>query len=149
MSPQQPGPDASRRLRPMLGRLVPLGCLLGLLVLAYAMGWHRNVSLETVVENNAAIDAFIEAHRIAAIMSFVVIYAIAVILAMPAGVLLAVIGGFLFGALICGGGALVCSAFWAAHLFLLAPPGFWGGVPRPLGAPAGKLSGRISPPRLP
>jgi len=117
----------------MLGRLVPLGCLLGLLVLAYAMGWHRNVSLETVVENNAAIDAFIEAHRIAAIMSFVVIYAIAVILAMPAGVLLAVIGGFLFGALIGGAGAMIGSTLGATIVFLIARSAFGRRLLRRLG----------------
>src|SRR5438105_15864713 len=100
MSLQQPGPDATRRLRRMLVRLAPLGCLLGLLVLAYAMGWHRSLRLETLVENNAAIDAFIEAHRAAAILSFVVIYALSVALVMPAGMVLAGVGGFLFGALI-------------------------------------------------
>ena len=117
----------------MLGRLVPLGCLLGLLVLAYAMGWHRNVSLEAVVENNAAIDAFIQAHRIAAIMSFVVIYAIAVILAMPAGVLLAVIGGFLFGALIGGAAAMIGSTLGATTVFLIARSAFGRRLLRRLG----------------
>src|SRR5215813_15671944 len=88
MSLPQPGPDATRRLRRMLVRLAPLGCLLGLLVLAYAMGWHRNLSLQTLVENNAAIDAFIKAHRIAAILSFIAIYALCTMLAIPAGVVL-------------------------------------------------------------
>jgi hypothetical protein len=71
-------------MRRVLIRLAPLGCLLGVLVLAYAMGWHRNLTLQALVENNGAIDAFIAAHRIAAILSFVVIYAIGAILAMPA-----------------------------------------------------------------
>src|SRR2546423_1287804 len=104
MSPQQPERDAIRRLRRMLVRLAPLGCLLGLLVLAYAMGWHRNLRLEALVENNAAIDAFIAAHQVAAILSFVVIYALGVALVMPAaGAVLAVIGGFLFSPANCGG----------------------------------------------
>jgi uncharacterized membrane protein YdjX (TVP38/TMEM64 family) len=117
----------------MPGRFLPLGCLLGVLVLAYAMGWHRNVSLETVVENNAAIDVFIEAHRIAAIMSFMVIYAIAVILAMPAGALLAVIGGFLFGALIGGAAAMIGSTLGATTVFLIARSAFGRRLLRRLG----------------
>jgi len=108
----------------MIARLAPLCCLLGLLVLAYAMGWHRNLRLETLVENNAAIDAFIEAHRIAAILSFVVIYALSVALVMPAGALLAVIGGFLFGALIGGAAAMIGSTLGATTVFLIAHSAF-------------------------
>src|SRR5262249_57359660 len=100
MLPTEPGHNAARRWRwrVALGRLAPFGLLLGALVLAYAMGWHRSLSLETLVENNAAIDAFIAAHRLAAILGFVVTYAIAAMLAMPAGAVLAVGGGLLFRA---------------------------------------------------
>jgi uncharacterized membrane protein YdjX (TVP38/TMEM64 family) len=133
MSLQQPRTDATRRLRRVLGRLVPLGCLLGALVLAYAMGWHRNLRLETLVENNAAIDAFIEAHRIAAILSFILIYAIGAILAMPAGAVLAVVGGFLFGALIGGAAAMIGSTLGATAVFLIARSAFGERLLRRLG----------------
>ena len=133
MLPQQPGPDASRRLRRVLVRLAPLACLLGLLVLAYAMGWHRNLTLQTLVENNAAIDEFIAAHRIAAILSFVVIYAIGAILAMPAGAVLAVVGGFLFGALIGGAAAMIGSTLGATAVFLIARSAFGERLLRRLG----------------
>jgi uncharacterized membrane protein YdjX (TVP38/TMEM64 family) len=124
MLPQQPGPDDTRRMRRVLIRLAPLGCLLGVLVLAYAMGWHRNLTLQTLVENNGAIDAFIAAHRIAAILSFVVIYAIGAILAMPAGAVLAVVGGFLFGALIGGAAAMIGSTLGATAVFLIGRSAF-------------------------
>src|SRR5215510_11323120 len=99
--PLQPGPEARRwRWHWAVGRLAPLGLLVGALVLVYAMGWHRSLSIETLIENNAAIDAFIAAHRIAAVLGFIVIYTVGVMLAMPAaGAVLAVIGGFLFGGL--------------------------------------------------
>jgi len=111
-------------MRRVLIRLAPLGCLLGVLVLAYAMGWHRNLTLQTLVENNGAIDAFIAAHRIAAILSFVVIYAIGAILAMPAGAVLAVVGGFLFGALIGGAAAMVGSTLGATAVLLIGRSAF-------------------------
>src|SRR5215510_7281928 len=112
MSSTKPGPDAARRWRGRwhlaLGRLTPLGLLVSALVLAYAMGWHRSLSIETLVENNAEIDAFIAAHRIAAVLGFIVIYAVGVMLAMPAaGAVLAVIGGFLFGAFIGGAASMI------------------------------------------
>jgi len=124
MSLQQPGSDATRQSRRVLVRLAPLGCLLALLVVAYAMGWHRHLRLEALVENNAAIDAFIEAHRIAAIFSFVVIYALATVLAMPVGAVLAVIGGFLFGALIGGAATMIGSTLGATTVFLVARSAF-------------------------
>src|SRR5258705_13413108 len=133
MLPQQTGPDATRRMRRVLVRLAPLGCLLGLLVLAYAMGWHRNLTLQTLVENNAAIDAFIAAHRIAAILSFVVIYAIGAILAMPAGAVLAVVGGFLFGALIGGGAPRIAPPLRPSPAFLIARCAFGERLLRRLG----------------
>jgi len=108
----------------VLGRLVPLGCLLSALVLAYAMGWHRHLRLEALVENSAAIDTFIEAHRIAAILSLVVIYALVTVLAMPVGAVLAVIAGFLFGPLIGGAATMVGSTLGATTVFLIARSAF-------------------------
>src|SRR5215467_14680870 len=131
-------PCGSRRRRwhLALGRLAPFGLLLGALVLAYAMGWHRSLSLETLVENNAAIDAFIAAHRIAAILTFVVVYAIGAMLAMPAGAVLAVIGGFLFGALTGGAASMIGSTLGATSVFLIARSAFGEKLLRRLGARA-------------
>lgn len=120
-----------------LGRLTPLGLLLGALVLAYAMGWHRSLSIETLVENNAAIDAFIAAHRVAAVISFIAIYAAGVMLAMPAaGAVLAVIGGFLFGALIGGAGSMIGSTLGSTAVFLVARTAFGEKLLRRVGARA-------------
>jgi len=138
MLPTEPGHNAARRWRwrVALGRLAPLGLLLGALVLAYAMGWHRSLSLETLVENNTAIDAFIAAHRIAAILTFVVVYAIGAMLAMPAGAVLAVIGGFLFGALTGGAASMIGSTLGATSVFLIARSAFGEKLLRRLGARA-------------
>src|SRR5262245_46946186 len=121
-------PDAARwwrrRWHLALGRLAPLGMLVGALVLAYAMGWHRSLSIETLVENNTAIDAFIAAHLVAAILSFIAIYAIAAMLAMPAGAVLAVIGGFLFGAFTGGAASMIGSTLGASAVYLIARSAF-------------------------
>src|SRR5262245_61267244 len=134
MSPTEPGFDAARRWR--WRRLTPLGLLVSALVLAYAMGWHRSLSIETLVENNAAIDAFIEAHRVAAVLSFIAIYAIGAMLAMPAGAVLAVIGGYLFGALTGGGASRIGSTLGATAVFLVARSAFGEKLLRRVGARA-------------
>jgi uncharacterized membrane protein YdjX (TVP38/TMEM64 family) len=140
MSPNEPGPDAARwrgRWHLTLGRLTPLGLLVSALILAYAMGWHRSLSIETLVENNAAIDAFVAAHRVAAVLSFIAIYAVGVMLGMPAaGAALAVIGGFLFGALTGGAAAMIGSTFGATAVFLIARSAFGEKLLRRVGARA-------------
>src|SRR5262245_48539879 len=66
--------------RPMLRRFLPLAVVVALAVLVYAMGWHRELTLETVVRHRAALDAFIEAHEVAALAAFVALYAAVVAL---------------------------------------------------------------------
>src|SRR5262249_61821130 len=85
---------------PVLRRLAPLVALLALVVAVYATGWHRELSLETLIRHSEAIDAFIAGHRAAAVLVFVALYILGVVLAVPAsGALLSVLCGFLFGTL--------------------------------------------------
>jgi uncharacterized membrane protein YdjX (TVP38/TMEM64 family) len=109
---------------------------MGALVLVYAMGWHRSLSIETLIENNAAIDVFIAAHRVAAVLSFIVIYAVSVILAVPTGAVVAVIGGFLFGTLTGGAASMVGSTLGATTVFLIARSAFGEKLLRRVGARA-------------
>jgi uncharacterized membrane protein YdjX (TVP38/TMEM64 family) len=134
---QDPGPasTASPRRSP-LRRLAPLAGLVALLVAAYATGWHRELSLETLVRHYAAIDAFIAAHRVAAVLAFVAIYVAGAVLAMPAGAVLAVIGGFLFGALIGGSAAMIGSTAGATIVFLVARSALGEHLLRRAGPPA-------------
>jgi len=119
----EPMPDAGR-LRLVLRRGLPLALLVALLVVGYAMGWHRGLSLETLVRHGAAIDGFIAAHRLAALLIFVAVYTAGAMLAMPAGAVLAVIGGFLFGAFSGGAAAMIGSTVGATAVFLVARSAF-------------------------
>lgn len=125
MSPQsEPSRDVTRRSRLVLRQFLPFGLLIALLAVAYAMGWHGGLSLETLARHGAAIDEFIARQRVIAALIFVAIYAIGAALAMPAGAVLAVIGGFLFGALTGGAAAMIGSTLGATSVFLLARGAF-------------------------
>jgi uncharacterized membrane protein YdjX (TVP38/TMEM64 family) len=117
-----PAAAGSRRRRAL--RLAPLALLVALLVAAYASGWHRELSLETLVRHSAAIDAFIASHRVLAVLVFIAVYVIGAALAMPAGAVLAVIGGFLFGTLLGGSAAMIGSTIGATIVFLIAKSAF-------------------------
>src|SRR4051812_46324399 len=100
-------------------RLLPLAVIVGALAVVYAMGWHRGLSLETLVGNRAGIDAFVTDHRAVAVLAFIALYAAATMGAIPAGAVPAVVGGLLFGTAVGGLSAMVGSTIGATTLYLV------------------------------
>src|SRR5688572_25394253 len=95
---EQPSPAAKRT--PWLRRFAPVALILLAMVVVFATGAHRNLSLETLVRHRMAIDAFIGAHPVAAVAAFMGFYVLAVALSMPGALLLTISGGILFGTLV-------------------------------------------------
>jgi uncharacterized membrane protein YdjX (TVP38/TMEM64 family) len=116
---------------PALARLIPLGAILTLMVFAVAMGWHRQLSFETLVRHRSAVEELVAAHRVMAILTFMAAYAAAVALSFPGAALLTVTGGAIFGTLIGGFAALAAATVGATIIFLIAKYAFscvagWG-----------------------
>jgi len=105
--------------RPALGRVVPLGVVLAVMAFAIAMGWHRQLSLETLVRHRSAIEAVAGAHRAIAILIFIAIYATAVALSFPGAALLTISGGIIFGTLAGGLAAVTAATLGATAIFLI------------------------------
>lgn len=124
----QTQPPQSAERANAFGRLVPLGVILTLMVFAFAMGWHRQLSLETLVRHRSAIDDFVNAHWAIAILTFVAVYAAAVALSFPAGALLTVAGGMIFGTLVGGLAAVVAATLGATAIFLITKFAFGCGA---------------------
>jgi uncharacterized membrane protein YdjX (TVP38/TMEM64 family) len=101
------------------GRLVPLGVILALMAFAVAMGWHRQLSLETLVRHRSSIEAVVAAHRAFAILAFIAVYAAAVALSFPGAAFLTVGGGAIFGALTGGLAAATAATLGATAIFLI------------------------------
>jgi uncharacterized membrane protein YdjX (TVP38/TMEM64 family) len=119
-----PPPSADRR--PALGRLVPLVMILAIMVLVVTTGWHRQLSLETLVRHRAAIEALVSAHWAVAILTFMAVYAAAVSLSFPGAVFLTIGGGMLFGTLVGGLAAIAAATLGATAVFLIAKYAFGG-----------------------
>src|SRR5215471_11752092 len=121
---------------PVLGRLVPLGVILALMAFAVAMGWHRQLSLETLVRHRSAIEALVSAHQAIAILVFIAIYASAVALSVPGAALLTISGGAIFGTLAGGLAAVTAATLGATAVFLITRFAFgchWVRCAGPLG----------------
>lgn len=103
-----------------MGRMLPLLVLLGVLALAWAMGWHEALSWQGLAARRAALAELVAARPAAAAAGYVALYAAAVAVSIPGAVVITVAGGLLFGAV---WGALLAVAgatLGAIGLFLAA-----------------------------
>jgi uncharacterized membrane protein YdjX (TVP38/TMEM64 family) len=103
-----------------LKRLWPLLLLIAATALAFAMGWHRYLSLQVLAENREGLRAYIEAHMLLSLTIFIAIYAVTVALSLPGGAVLTVAGGLLFGWLVGGLAAILAATIGATAVFLIA-----------------------------
>jgi uncharacterized membrane protein YdjX (TVP38/TMEM64 family) len=104
---------------PALGRLIPLGVVLSVMAFAVVMGWHRQLSLETLVRHRSSIEELVAAHRALAILAFIAVYTTAVALSFPGAALLTVGGGAIFGTLTGGVAAVTAATLGATVIFLI------------------------------
>jgi len=115
-----PAPEAAKTRRSPVRRLLPLAVVAVLLIIVYAMGWHRELSLESLIRHRAAIDGFILAHKLVAILAFIGFYVAVAALSIPAGAWLTITGGFLFGTIVGALATIVGATVGATILFLIA-----------------------------
>jgi len=140
--PHKPGlapAAAARSGRLTVGRLAPVVAIGLVAVVVFAMGWHRQLSLETLVRHRAALDDFVDMHFAAALTAFVAIYVMAVSLSLPGALFLTISGGLLFGAVIGGTAAVVGATTGATVIFLIARSAFGEYVIRRAGPRLSKL----------
>jgi uncharacterized membrane protein YdjX (TVP38/TMEM64 family) len=103
------------------------------------MGWHRQISLETLVRHHAAIHAFIEAHALVAVAAYIAVYVAVAALSIPGALVLTVTGGILFGGIVGGGAAMLAATAGATVIFLIAKSAFGEVLAKRVGPRAERL----------
>ena len=121
-------------------RVALLAAFVVLIGVAYALGWHRQLSLETLVRHRAAIEAFIGAHYLLALGMFIGIYIGAVSLSIPVAFLLTITGGFLFGPVIGPLAAIAGATIGGTVVFLVAQTALGEFLARRAGPRVAKLA---------
>jgi uncharacterized membrane protein YdjX (TVP38/TMEM64 family) len=101
-------------------QLVPLAIVAVIAIAAIAMGWHRQISIETLIRHRAAIEGFISAHQIAALATYFLLYIVVTAISIPGGAILTISGGILFGTLVGGVLAVLSATIGATIVFLIA-----------------------------
>jgi uncharacterized membrane protein YdjX (TVP38/TMEM64 family) len=101
-------------------RFAPLVILALALVLALALRLDRYISLDTLRDQRAALDAFVVRNIAAALAIYLAAYVAAVAISLPVSIYLTLAGGYLFGLWLGGGAAWVGATIGATCLFLAA-----------------------------
>ena len=126
--------------RASLKRYLPVALVALAMVVVFATGAHRHVSLETLVRHRMAIDAFIDAHAVAAVAVFMTVYVLVVALSIPGAVFLTIAGGILFGTLVGASATVVAATAGATVIFLVARSACGESLMRRAGPLAGKIA---------
>jgi uncharacterized membrane protein YdjX (TVP38/TMEM64 family) len=101
-------------------RFGPLVVIAGVMVLVFAMGWHRQVTVENIVAVRDRFHVVLAEHPIASVLAFVALYIGAASLSLPGCPILTATGGMLFGWLVGGVATVVGATIGATLLFLIA-----------------------------
>jgi uncharacterized membrane protein YdjX (TVP38/TMEM64 family) len=120
--------------------LLPLVAIALAAAFIVAMGWHRQLSFETLVRHHAALADFIAAHKLAAALSYAAIYVAIVTLSIPAGAFMTIAGGTLFGPAVGTLAAVTGATIGAVCLFLIARSALSDFFARRAGSLLGKLA---------
>jgi uncharacterized membrane protein YdjX (TVP38/TMEM64 family) len=103
-----------------LKRLAPLIALAAGLVLFFALGLNRYLSLDALAENRQRLLAWVSGHQLLAVPAYVLIYAAVVAFSLPGATVMTLSGGLLFGWLLGGAWAVIGATIGATLLFLAA-----------------------------
>jgi uncharacterized membrane protein YdjX (TVP38/TMEM64 family) len=130
---------ATSATRPAWKRFLPLGLLAMALVFAFAMGWHRALTLENVGVVRDRFQGFIQANTALALVTYIGAYAVAVALSLPGALILTLSGGLIFGWLLGGAAAVIGASCGAVLLYLIARSAFGETLREKAGPAIGKL----------
>jgi uncharacterized membrane protein YdjX (TVP38/TMEM64 family) len=123
-----------------LRRLAPVAVVVLVMAVVFAMGWHRYLSLETLVRHRSVIEGFVAQHYGLAIASFIAAYVAVVSLSIPGATILTIIGGVLLGWLVGALAAIVGATAGATVVFLIARGACGEAILRRAGPLAAKLA---------
>lgn len=126
--------------RPWLRRLLPLGIVAVLVVAVLISDWRSILSLETLVRNRMAIEAFMAEHWLVALAIFMSLYVVVVALSVPGAVWLTLTGGVLFGVFVGAAATVVSATIGAAIIFKIAQSAIGVSLLRRAGPRAGKIA---------
>lgn len=122
--PARPGARRGGRIAGAMRRWLPLAVLLAIAAVAVWQGWHRHLTLESLLANESVLRAAVSEHYAKALAGYAFVYVGVVALSLPGGLVLTLAGGFLFGWLVGGLVTVFAATAGATAVFLVARSSF-------------------------
>ncbi|MBN9668902.1 TVP38/TMEM64 family protein [Labrenzia aggregata] len=113
-------PTARRSQTGRLGKWLPLAGLGLLMVLAFSLGLHRELTLSNLIMHRQELSVFVDRNIGVALLVYLAVYALSVALSFPGASLLTIAGGFLFGWFAGGSVTVFGATLGACAVFLAA-----------------------------
>jgi uncharacterized membrane protein YdjX (TVP38/TMEM64 family) len=114
------GTGRPRSVLKILQRAWPLLAVAAVMILVFATGWHRHVTIENIVQLHDRFHVVLSEHPVASVLAFVAIYIAAASLSLPGCPIMTATGGLLFGWFVGGLATVVGATIGATILFLIA-----------------------------
>jgi uncharacterized membrane protein YdjX (TVP38/TMEM64 family) len=101
-------------------RFGPVTVIALVMLIVFAMGWHRALTLENIVALRDRFHTVLTEHRLRSLLLYFVVYVCVTALSLPGGLILTATGGLLFGWLLGGIAAVAGATVGATIIFLVA-----------------------------
>jgi uncharacterized membrane protein YdjX (TVP38/TMEM64 family) len=103
-----------------LCRYGPLVAIAAIMLIVFALGWHKEITLENVVALRDRFHSFLAQHGILSVLGYMLVYICTTALSLPGGLILTATGGLLFGWFVGGLASLIGATIGATLVFLIA-----------------------------
>lgn len=120
-------------------RWLPVAVIAGLMAVAYGLGLHEQISLQSIAANRAELRRYMADNWLLALLIYGLVYACAVALSIPGATLLTIMGGLLFGWLTGAIAAIMAATAGATIIFLAARTPLEAALSRKAGGIVSKL----------
>lgn len=127
------------------GRKFVAPLLIALLMLVgYLFGLHHYLTLQSIADNRAALEAYAADHWLLALLAFMAVYVAVVALSFPGASVLTVVGGLLFGWMVAGPAVIVSATLGSTIIFLAVRSALADSLVKRSGPLLGKIVGGFS-----
>jgi uncharacterized membrane protein YdjX (TVP38/TMEM64 family) len=120
-------------------RWLPVAVIICLMAVAYGLGVHERISLQSIAAHREELRHFIASNWFQALVIYVLVYACAVALSIPGATLLTIVGGLLFGWLAGAIAAILAATAGATLIFLAAKTSLEEALTRKAGGLVNKI----------
>lgn len=120
MSTEQETSTAAAKSGFDIKKWLPVLAILGLMGLAFSMGWHKYLSLQAIGENYGAVQTYIAENFVLALGIYMAAYIVVVALSLPGGLFMTLSGGLFFGPYIGIPATVIAATIGATLIFLVA-----------------------------